>query len=254
MQIEINSKYVRNMAERIVKNFPQVEKPTALEMVAQSLGYRNFDTLSGLLKKEAKALRKSNVSQLLAKPVMLWMESFVVGDYGNGPEWVNVELTAEYLESMLKQRDFCKERNLSHTSEWADPTDWQEEPSNPFNMRDWQLYVTEDSFWFRAHPKHCDYAVETRAVSFEELLKLLQATTGGGTSFQWIDGALYHDSEDAQALFDNTHEPEIPALGVWELWEVAELANKEGVNFYSLSEEERQPWIAKFLEQERERS
>lgn len=77
MQYEFNSKSVRSFGESLSKQL-QVAKPQALEAVSKALGYKNFDALSGVLKKQdgmptANAAGKGEAAQdAILVPKALW--------------------------------------------------------------------------------------------------------------------------------------------------------------------------------------
>ncbi len=87
MQYEFNSKTVRSFGDSLSKNL-QVAKPQALEAVSKALGYKNFDALSGVLKKQeglptATAAGKDEGAQdAILVPKALW--GLVSGAIGQG--------------------------------------------------------------------------------------------------------------------------------------------------------------------------
>ena len=201
MHFDINSKSIRQFADRVVKAHPDLDKPRALEIAAHGFGYRNFDTLSGLLKDVAPKAKSNPVPFKLDKSVDLWVEGFVCDNDAFLFDWLQVELTPDFLANLLKRRDLCEEQRLLHVSEDESPTDWSTDDDLAV-IHDWQLYVSATRFWFRGHPKHCSFAVESRAVYFEDLLKQLNHEADDDESFRWIEGALYKDSTSAQGLYD----------------------------------------------------
>lgn len=209
MQIELTSKSVRDMAARVVKTHPDMTKPKVLEVLAHAFGHRNFDTLSGLLKTEAlQPLDPAKPDTLpeisaLKFPVTLWLECQVMADR-YGPRWARLVLTQTFLETVLELQARCRQWNSRVITEEGRPDEWDEYAGHNryFNMRDSQLCVSQERFWFQAHPKHCTYYVETRAVYISDLLDLLKAGSGGQEDFCWAGGELYRDSGSVLDLFD----------------------------------------------------
>lgn len=204
MKFDVTSTSVRDFADRVVKAHAGIDKPQALEIAAHGFGYRNFDTLSGVLKKAAPAAKPKSEPFQLSKPVPLWIEGFVCDNDYAVFEWVAVLLTEAFLARVVSCRDLCVESGLLHLSVNIAPTDWHCDKESV--VHDWQLYVSPTRFWFRGHPKHASFAVETRAVYFEDLLKLLKSQTEEDKSFGWIRGELYKDSSSAQRLFESIRE------------------------------------------------
>lgn len=211
MQIELNSKSVREMADRVVRTHTDMSKSTALEVLAHAFGQRNFDTLSGLLNSQAaQSLNQGAEAQEstelagLKLPVTLWLECHMREHYGSGPRWARLVITQEWLESVLALRARCRQWGSSVVQEDGPPTEWDEQASTRrcFNMQDSQLCVSQERFWFQAHPKHSDCYVETRAIYLDDLLALLKAGSGGENTFCWAGGALYRDAHSVLELFD----------------------------------------------------
>lgn len=252
MQVELTSKSVRTMASRLSKAYPDISRPLALEMLAKALGYRNFDTLSGLLKQEV--LKESAPPlpdlSLFGNAVELWMEAYVCDDFGDGPSWAMVALDAPLVTRILKMQATCQNNALGHVSEWESPSDWEEDAGygSRFNMQDWQLYVSSDRFWFRGHPKHCSTAVETRGIRIEELMSKLSCPTGTGSAsdtLAWVAGALFWDGDSAEAWLE-----ELPYLP--EGHTLADLAEWVGLhykkNFFTESVSAQYEWVCRYRE------
>ncbi|MDO8414831.1 MAG: hypothetical protein Q7S87_01320 [Agitococcus sp.] len=222
MHIELTSTSVNQMANRITEAFPQQGKPAVLEMLAYGLGYRNFDTLSGVLKKE-KAARKQTQTNgvplgLLSTPVALWLECFSVDKGMDSPQWVAYSLTTMNLTFILEQQAICIAKDLDAVKFSEEPTSYDQ----GFFVADipsWSMFVSKTSFWFRGIPKHCDYAVETTLIEIARVITLLKERTEGTKDFRWIGSQLYHDGQNAAALWEMTHagdvEPEFSQLESW---------------------------------------
>lgn len=206
MQIELSSSSVRTMADRVVKTHPDLAKPLVLELLAHAFGYRNFDTLSGVLKNEsAPAPAPALPLPISARkfPVTLWLECRVLSDYGSCPAWARLELTEERLRQLLTLQAECSEKNLSTVSVFDGPDEWDENAgaNRYYNMRDAQLCVSKIAFWFSARPKHAEYNVETVVVYFDTLLERLSQGTGGSHHNGWIGDDLYFAHDSVADLF-----------------------------------------------------
>lgn len=198
---DLTSKSVREFADRVVMAHPELDKPKALEIASHGFGYRNFDTLSGVLKGSNAKPQQAPAQFKLEKPVTLWIEGFVCDNDVAVFDWLKVTLTSTFIENLLARRTLCSSNGLLHVSEDASPADWSQDEDVGV-IRDWQLYVSPTRFWFRGHPKHASYSVESRAVYLDDLLGLLKTPSAEDESFLWIDGALYKDACSAEGLRD----------------------------------------------------
>ena len=186
MDITLNEKSVRQMAARIRKALggnEALSHSKALETVAQSFGYPNWDTLSGMLKKEARTQFK------LDKPVKLFIDAFVCDEWGSGPSWACVEVDQKFIDMLLDMQHVCKTKNMEDVSRDASPM-WEGEDEH--RMENDQLIVGHHRWWLRANSRHCDYAVETRSIDVEWLLDAL--STGASNDFlHWRKDVLLYD-------------------------------------------------------------
>lgn len=246
MKFDITSQSVRAMADRILGDGPVLNKAAALELLAKAFGYRNFDTLSGVLKQAPTPPAAPCVLEGVPLGTTLWLECVVCAEFGEGPEWANVSLDAAFLAKLCQLRELCVAHGLSHVAVDQAPTDWKDYAGygSYYNMRDWQLYVTGSRFWFRGTPKHCRYAVETRAVDIAALEALLRAGEGGSEAFAWIGSALYHDSSAAQQVFEKAN-----GDSEFSLDDIAEWVGLHyRVNFNAEPPARQQEWIDRYLE------
>jgi len=211
MKFDVTSASVREFADRVVSAHPGIDKPQALELAAHGFGYRNFDTLSGVLKKAGPGSKPMSEPFKLDKHIPLWVEGFVCDNEYAVFEWAKVVLTEAFLARVLKYRSLCGEAELLHLAVDDSPTEWYRDEESV--IHDWQLFVNPTRFWFRGHPKHASFAVETRAVYFDDLFKLLKTPTEEDKSFRWIGGELYKDHTNAQRLCESIHEHDAEACG-----------------------------------------
>jgi hypothetical protein len=164
MKFELNENKVRTIATnvRMAMHDGHVTHSKLLEVLAASLGFRNWDTMSGMLKRES--LPKLTLQQ----PVQMYVEVFATGD-NNGPDWAQVVIDQALLDELLSLHALCEDRKLSHVASVGEPTLWQgdhrEEPADEAVYFDsTHLYVAGRGMWYRALPKHSYGACETRIV------------------------------------------------------------------------------------------
>lgn len=217
MNIELTSQSIRTMADRVTKAYPDTSKPKALEMLAVALGYRNFDTLSGMLKKAPTKLASFASFDL-------YFAMRATDEWAPEPVWAKKQITPAFVEKLKHYVEQCKAAGLS--SMRVDCTqvpdmeldDWDDgKESDPFNVHYWTLTVTPTRFWYSATPKHAEYEVETRALYLDDLQRLIDnagdtdsVSRHGNTAFvssvdvlcfvdQMIDHVWKIDLEDALA-------------------------------------------------------
>ena len=173
MKVELNESKVRTIATslRAAIHTGHVTHSKVLEVLAASLGFRNWDTMSGMLKRESRP------TLTLAQPVKLYMQVFATCE-GDGPDWAQVVIDQVFIDQLLSLQALCDDRRLSHVATFGEPNLWQgdhrEEPgADSINFDSTQLYITARGWWFRATPKHTSYACETRVVDIEMLCAAL---------------------------------------------------------------------------------
>lgn len=172
MDFQITKSNIRDIVSRLRQALGSetVSQSTAFEAVAKALGLKNWDTLSGLLKREVEPADAAGPAVQLVAPIEMYVDAYTCDYYGEGPAWAKVTLTQQFLDQMLRMQRICKQQDVDIvTKSWA-PEKWEREEQLNFEGDD--LYVTADSWWFRARPKHADYAVETRNVDIRDMLAL----------------------------------------------------------------------------------
>ena len=187
MEFHLNEKKVREMAGRMRRVFGNdtLGHSKALEAVAQTLGYPNWDTLSGLLKRAEEPGFK------LDKPVTLYVNAFSCDEWGEGPTWCKLTIDQHFIDTVLELQALCKAKGLDQTTKSWGVDAWGQ--SDSLNLRDEDLAVGKHSWWIRARPKHADYDCETRMLDIGWLLEAL----GNRTSTEylaWRKDVLLYDS------------------------------------------------------------
>lgn len=177
MKIELNETKVRTIATslRLAIHTGQVTHSKVLEALSASLGFRNWDTFCGMLKRESGSGIK------LANPVSLFVEVFATGD-GDGPAWAQVDIDQAFIDQLSSLQSLCEDRKLAHVATFEEPTRWQgdqlDEPlEDVLNFDSSQLYVDTKGWWFHAMPRHCSYVCETRVVQLDMLIAALTRKT-----------------------------------------------------------------------------
>lgn len=206
MDINLTSASVREIADRITKAFPDRNKPEVLEMLAIGFGYRDFNTLSGLLKKEGKAVLEPAPNALATqlKQVAgvverdLYVECSANDEWAEYPSWVRIRLTRDFLTQVLELSARCREEGISEVVTFDSPDG--SDPNTSVN-HSWELVVDSTSFYFRGHQKSSGVVVENRAVYLSPLLHFLTGERSGeaGLFFTQYGEVLFY-GDDAYGL------------------------------------------------------
>lgn len=168
MKIELNESKVRQIATRVRAALfeGQPTHSQLLELLSSALGFRNWDTMSGILKRE------SQPRLVLERPVTLYVEVFATG-LDDSLDWAQVVIDQVFLDQLLSLQALCEDQRLSHVASLGEPALWQgehrEHNDDPVNFDSSHLYVDARRFWFRALPRHYSSAFETRSVDIEML-------------------------------------------------------------------------------------
>lgn len=207
MDIKVTHQSVRAMADRIAKAHADISKPKALEILSSGFGYKNFDTLSGVLKKESSAPATSGAftgdSTLEIPPFTpftLVLDAFACDEDGDSPAYAEITVTTEFIAQIKHTAVVCQSANIraAHVNDsdgiWHDP-------EGALRMRGTDLVVMpsfgavgDTSFFFQAHPKHADYDCETRAVDLKDLIACIgNAEPELPIGFQRERGVLFFD-------------------------------------------------------------
>lgn len=195
MQIQVNETAARGMAARLRTAAGENVMPQskAFEVLSQALGFKNWDTLSALLKKKEPA----PVGPVLAKPVDLFIVCSAADENYTAPDYCKVSLTQEFVDRMLKLQALCVEQDLSELREWrrvewgGKDTDLGEDESWRMEME--ELAVGKNSMWLSAEPKHGNYRVESRAIEIDKLVQALQTKVSPTDYLVWCEGRLLYE-------------------------------------------------------------
>ena len=223
MELKLQRETLAKMAERLQQEWSRVESPgplkkgAALEVLSHVLGYKNWDTLSGLVK-AATAQAPNGVEGISAeaiervgyrltppkveKPFMFYWEAYACDEWGEGPAWAKLEITQAFVDELHKLQTQCL-RDTVNLSVDRSVDEWDSEDT--LRLRGDEMHVTHSHVWFSAYPKHANYNVETRLMDIRDFF---DAIDGKNTEWlAWADGVLFKDGssakELAQGLVDN---------------------------------------------------
>lgn len=202
MDINVNEKKVRVMADKLrtAVGPEHVTQGKALETLAQIFGFKNWDTLSGVLKKG----KKQPQVPLLEGEVELFLPCHSTSEWGEYPDFCKRTLTQGYLDQLLRQRQLCKEHELTECRTYSGPQ-WgcdDEDKGNFVRVEYSELVVDENDFYYVGRVKHADYHVETRSCDIDKLLRTLKTRTNSSDGYLvWHEGRLIYAPDGDSASF-----------------------------------------------------
>lgn len=215
MELNITSAIARAMAKRL-REATSLELTTSasMEVLAKTLGYPNWDTLSGMLKasdkvetpeEDADFVRRASVHNWRKEPpkdftpFTLYAEAYACNEWAEGPSWCKLEVTPALVALLHELQTLALKQDLETVTRDCYELEWQDE--DRYSLRSPELQVSKRSFWFTARPKHQDFDVECRYFDFEELFQLIEkGQIASKKYFAWADGILFRDGNSARAL------------------------------------------------------
>lgn len=216
MEIQLTPKSARAMAKRLRSTVPGgLTTGASLEALAVVLGYHNWDTLSGVLSQKASAeLEADKAFKLKAErvkyretppkgfaPFDLYVEAYACDDWAESPSWLKLHVTEALVTKLHSLQTLVLKQGLdvsqeSYEGEWGE--------ADHLSLRNDELHVQSDQFWFTAVPKHGSVEVECRYIAFDELYALIERGEQANISyFAWCDGKLFRDSNSAKSLAES---------------------------------------------------
>jgi hypothetical protein len=124
------------------------------------------------------------------EPVRFYMEARSTSEYGDSPAYAKLNVTPGLLAQIKELSGLCESHNLCSVHVDGSPDFWGPKGSeDEFRLRDGELVVTKDGFWFTARPKHADYDIETSYVDVPSFLEDVAKAAPGD--------ALYEDNGDS---------------------------------------------------------
>lgn len=202
MDISLTEITAKQMASRLREAIGResLTHSKSLEVLARTLGHPNWDTLAGLIKRDATTEAQAPYFKLVS-PVTLYIGAFAVSEWGDSPDWARVDIDQEFIDVLLEMQALCKDGKLNEAARYWN-IDWDQ--SVVSRMDACQLLVGTRSWWFQAYPKYADYACETRMIELEQLFAVLgDATRPSDGCLAWSkDVLLYDSSGDTSGLLD----------------------------------------------------
>lgn len=145
----------------------------------------------------------THATQQAAISKTLFIEAYACDDHGDGPTYARCELTPGLIDRLRELRALAEANQLESARVYASPDAWGPsgiEDELRFNQAN--LVVTPSEFWFTDRPKHADYHVECRAVSFDDLDAMLSSEDAelySGDDLAYVKDQVEEDREFALA-------------------------------------------------------
>ncbi len=119
----------------------------------------------------------------MKKELTLVIDVTATSDYGDSPRFALITLYESFVAKLEQIQKVCKDNGLISAQTYDGP-EWAD--ADEYRLTCDALHVSAaGDFYFSAYPKHCDYAVETRAIKISDLRLLL--TQGQADGFL-VDG------------------------------------------------------------------
>lgn len=201
MQIEITRNGLSVMARKL-RSAVGVDAMThskSLEVLAETLGYSNWDTLCGVMAKVPEPLKPPAFESF-----DLYCEAFACDEWGDGPGWAKFLVDPAFINKVLELQQLVTDKGLDHVAHDNAVALWGN--SDTLQIQGDELQVSRTDFWFHALPKHCDYAVETRMMPISDLVALATDRSFRSDKLGFADGIAFYDccsaKQFAQSLLD----------------------------------------------------
>lgn len=166
----------------------------ALEILAKTLGYANWDTFCGM---------NPTLTVPDFKPITLFIDAFACDDWAESPNWVKVLVTPEFVQTILENQALAQ-NGRSEIQLDVGPDAWDLEAVIPLDVEG--LSVTSSEFWYSAIPMHQNFKWQSRPLPIAHLLVLAGIQQGTLFKDNWLrlkDAAVYSCSGQAADLAES---------------------------------------------------
>lgn len=188
MELKITTKLVKNMSRELRKSNPDLRQGEALDLVSRMLEQPDWNTLSGLLKREttkdAEAQKDwinyfdwAPLEQLppVAKPLTLYAEALDMGGLGEGPSFAKIRVDAAFLKLLHGWQTKSLREGLATVKVDADAhVEWEDESEHRLGTS--FIEVSSREFYFSALPRHWEEELQTPVLNIKDLHALVAGT------------------------------------------------------------------------------
>ena len=127
----------------------------------------------------------------------LILGAHAVNEFADGPAWVRVELTEDFLQRVERLSALCLEHGLRSVTVHDKPAEW--DLQDELNLSWDRLEVHGESVWFSCSPKHGTYECESKAIGLGELRSVIEGESEYGFIFE---GDFIFQNEDVKELYE----------------------------------------------------
>lgn len=133
--------------------------------------------------------------ELAFAPFKMVIETFAVDEddeYGEPPSAAMIEIDAAFVQRIQRLSALCAHNNLQAVTA-SEVVRWDRDDLHRHG--DAMTVFPDGGFYFRAHPKHADYEVETRAITTDAILAAIARRDDAaqdGQCLRWIHGVLFY--------------------------------------------------------------
>lgn len=227
MDISLSLDNAHAMAKRLRSQVPDMTASTSREVLATVLGYRNWDTLNGMLKRAGSPAAPARSEEFLHrarlvnyreappkgfKPFELYCSVSALDEWADSPDCYQMTITEEVVAHLHRLQTTSLETGLALSEDGERFGEWLS--TGFMNMRHDLLHVNDRRFYFSARPKHGEATstVESRAIDFDEFFDLIEKgkkSQHQSAYFAWAGDLLLRDPGSvrgfAEEQFSNGH-------------------------------------------------
>lgn len=216
MEINVTQPGLKAFANNLRKSLTEagvtdsvIPQSLSLELVAKTLGFRNWDVLSGVAsaapaqepsKETSDLATKASVIESFA-PVVLYISACSQNSDKADVSWVKLTFTHEMAKRLKRVMYHMKELELGTVSLSDYFPTWDTEYSVPYS----EVAVAEEGFTLRAELKHGSVALFSEEVPLDNLLDAVQGKGSDDCCRRIGDVVLYSECgalEFARDLYD----------------------------------------------------
>ena len=128
----------------------------------------------------------------------LILGAHAVNEFADGPAWVRVELTEDFLQRVERLSDLCLEHGLRSVTVQDEPAEW--DLQDELNLSWDRLEVHGESVWFNCSPKHGTYECESEVIGLEDIKAILTGQLIEGDFV--FEGDFIFQNEDVKELYE----------------------------------------------------
>ncbi|OGT90140.1 MAG: hypothetical protein A2286_00010 [Gammaproteobacteria bacterium RIFOXYA12_FULL_61_12] len=126
------------------------------------------------------------------KPLELVVAAHATNEFADGSDYAVLTADQALIDNLTRLLRVCQENGLESVSVTY-YLRWDREEALRI-QGDSLRVMAHGAFWVEAHPKNCDWGVETESIDMDLLLKVVQEgekDLGESSDFRWSNGRLF---------------------------------------------------------------